>query len=203
LGTVNEYSPERLEFAVSRKHFLPDKNMPPYYLYGDVIIGEGTVIMPGVVIIGPVVIGKNCLIKPNTVIGAKGFSFGFEEDLTPHSIGHNGNVIIGDNVEIGALCTVCQATVKTTYIGDNVKIDDHIHIAHNCSIFEKTIITAGVTFGGGVIVGRECWIGLNATIQNKVELAERTLVGSGANVIRNSEAGDVLVGNPAKVLRKR
>jgi UDP-3-O-[3-hydroxymyristoyl] glucosamine N-acyltransferase len=203
LGTVNEFIPERLNFAIGRLNLLPQESTGDYFMCGHIEIGANTVIQHGVSIYGPVKIGSNCLIKPNTVIGAKGFSFGFDSELTPHAIGHSGGVIIGDNVEIGSLCTVCQGTVKDTIIENYVKIDDHVHIAHNCIVKAKTIITAGVTFGGGAVVGECCWVGLNATVMNKVRLAAMTLVGAGANVIRDSEYGDVLAGNPARVLRKR
>lgn len=208
MSSLNDHDPKRFEFAVSRQQYLPrcigrisiGRNCS---ISQESVIGDGTVIQDNVVIIGDVHIGKGCLIKPGTVIGAKGFSFGFTEDLKPIAIGHTGGVHIGDRVEIGSLCTVCQGTVDNTVIEDDVKLDDHIHIAHNCHIKEKTVITAGAIFGGGVVVGKACWIGLQATIKNQVHLADRTAVGTHANVVKDSEPGDILIGNPAKLLRKR
>lgn len=207
--SLNDYDPKRLEFAMSRSMFLPMAGRSGVFIgHGcsigpEVVIGDGTVVQDRVVIMGRVSIGAGCLIKPGTVIGAKGFSFGFTEDLTPVAIGHSAGVHIGNRVEVGALCTICQGTIEDTVIENDVKMDDHIHIAHNCHIGEKTIITAGVIFGGGVVVGKACWFGLNATVQNKVKLADRTVAGTGANVIKDSEPGDILTGNPATVLRKR
>lgn len=207
-GKTNEHDPERLLFAIRRKNYLPKavgrvsigRNCS---ISRDAKIGDDTIIQDNVVIMDRVVIGRGCLIKPGTVIGAKGFSFGFSEDLTPQAIGHSAGVKIGDRVEIGALCTVCQGTVEDTVIEDDVKLDDHIHIAHNCFIGSKSCLTAGVTLGGGVVIEEKCWVGLGATIINKARLGAYTLVGSGANVVRDSEPGEVLVGNPARAMRKR
>jgi UDP-3-O-[3-hydroxymyristoyl] glucosamine N-acyltransferase len=209
MGSLNDHDPQRLAFARDRVSLLPQAETSTYRVGRNcavddtVKIGVGTVIQDNVVILGDVQIGKNCLIKPGTVIGAKGFSFGFEEDLTPIAIGHSGGVRIGDRVEIGALCTVCQGTVNNTVIEDDCKLDDHIHIAHNCYIKAKTVIAAGAIFGGGVTVGKASWVGLQATIMNQANLGDRVVVGTQANVIRDAEDGTVLVGNPATVLRMR
>ena len=213
MPTVNEYIPERLKFAKERLALFKPEGMefPNKVFIGtecsvdfsQIRIGTGTIIEDNVVIRGPVQIGRYCHIKSGAIIGSKGFSFGFEKDLTPVTITHTGGVIIGDYVEIGALTTVCRGTVDNTIVKDHVKLDDHIHIAHNCLIGDRTIITAGVKFGGGVIVGSKCWFGLNSTIMNKVRIADYTLVGNQANIIRDTEPGAVMVGNPAKILKVR
>jgi UDP-3-O-[3-hydroxymyristoyl] glucosamine N-acyltransferase len=172
----------------------------------DVEIGEGTVIRNNVTIStanGKVKIGKNCFIKSGTVIGEKGFGFGFTEDLTPVEIVHTGGVIIGDNVEIGALCTVVSGTVDPTVLEDYVKLDDHIHVAHNCFIGEKSCLTAGANLSGGARLGKKCWIGPLSNISVKLNIADGTLVGQGAIVIKDTEENDIVVGNPARFLRKR
>ena len=205
MSTANDYIPERFEFAVSR--IKRQRQYPPIgcgcYIGPDVYIGRGTIIRNNVVISGNVQIGDYCLIKSNTVIGEKGFSFGFDKNYEPYPIAHTGGVIIGNRVEIGALCTVAGGTINPNVIESHVKIDDHVHIAHNCHIGEKTIIAAGATLSGGVTTGKACWIGLHASIINKAVLADRTLVGMGANVVKDSNHGDVLVGNPAKAIRSR
>jgi UDP-3-O-[3-hydroxymyristoyl] glucosamine N-acyltransferase len=203
--SVNEYNPKRLEFAQSRLKLKPQ--YPPIgsgcAIDDTVCIGEGTVIRNNVTISGNVVIGKNCFVKSNTVIGEKGFSFGFTELLEPVEIVHTGGVLIGDNVEIGALCTVCSGTLEPTIIEDFVKIDDHIHIAHNCHIEECSIITAGVALGGGVHVESYSWLGLSATIASKVRIARYSIIGQGANVLKDTKYREVVIGNPAKLLRHR
>ena len=166
-------------------------------------IDEGTEIHDNVVIRGKVVIGKNCLIKSGSVIGDKGFSYGFDENGVPVHIHHTGGVVIGDNVEIGSLCTVCRGTLENTVLGNNVKLDDHIHIAHNVTVGESTCISAGVITGGGTVIGKHCWLGMNSTIKNKAKVADYTLVGVGAVVIKDTEPESVVAGNPARELRKR
>jgi UDP-3-O-[3-hydroxymyristoyl] glucosamine N-acyltransferase len=206
-----DYNPERLEFAKSRLRHLPSpisgvdgisigRNCS---IDASVVIGKGTVIQDNVVIIGKVKIGDYCLIKPGTVIGCKGFSYGMEDDMTPVMIGHNGGVVIGSHVEIGAACSVCQGTIDDTVLGDHVKLDDNIHIAHNCHIGQKTVITAGVIFGGSVVVGVATYFGLNATVKNKLRIGDFAIIGMGANVIRDVGDQDVVAGNPAKLIRKR
>jgi UDP-3-O-[3-hydroxymyristoyl] glucosamine N-acyltransferase len=205
MSTVNEFIPKRLNFAKSRLDLKPQyRPIGGYCAIDDSVeIGEGTVIRNNVTIGPNVKIGKNCFIKSGTVIGEKGFSFGFEKDLTPVEIVHTGGVIIGDNVEIGALCTVVSGTIKPTVLEDYVKLDDHIHVAHNCYIGKKTCLTAGVTLAGGVRIGPKCWIGMHSCVTNKVKIAEGTIVGQGANVMKDTAYADVVVGNPARFLRKR
>lgn len=205
MSTVNQYIPSRLMFAISRMNSRP--KYPPIGRYcaidDSVEIGEGTIIRNNVVITGRVKIGKNCFIKSNTVIGEKGFGFGFTEYLTPVEIVHTGGVVIGDNVEIGALCTVCSGTVEPTVLENWVKLDDHIHIAHNCYIEEKSILTAHADLSGGVRIGKGSWIGPCSTVTVKVRVAPGTLVGQGAVVMRDTEENDVVVGVPARFIRKR
>ena len=98
----------------------------------DVEIGSGTTIGANVVIEARTVVGSGCLIKPNTTIGARGFGFVRDDNNSPISFPHIGMVRIGDGVEIGANCTVVRAALDETTVGDHVKTDDHVHIAHNC-----------------------------------------------------------------------
>lgn len=169
----------------------------------DVCIGEGTEIEPGVTFLGKVRIGRNCRIREGTVIGSKGFSWGFDEDGTPTEIVHIGGVTIGDNVEIGALNAIARGTVNDTVIGNFVKTDNLCHIAHNCSIGDNTILTVGVLLSGSVKIGKNCWIGPNTCVKNKLKIGDSVLVGIGSVVINDVEDGTVVAGNPAKFMRRR
>jgi len=195
---------QRFEFAESTQSFccrpLRGQNCS---IANDAIIGPHTTIGDNVVIKAGVIIGDYCNIKSGSVIGDKGFSFGFNEDGMAHEIVHTGGVIIGNHVEIGALCTVCRGTVTDTIIENYVKTDDHVHIAHNCHIKKGVIITAGAILGGSVTIEPKSWLGLNCTVQNKVKLAWGTLVGTAANVIKNTVIRAVMTGNPAKIMRVR
>jgi len=169
----------------------------------DAIIGQGTQICDNVVIMERVVIGKNCLILPGAVIGAKGFGFARDEIGTPVRISHTGGVIIGDNVEIGTLSSIASGTLNPTIIENHVKIDTHVLVSHNCHIGEKTLITAGVLFGGSTIVGKMCFFGTNSTTRNKTKIADNTLVGQHANVVKDIIIpGTTVMGNPAKEYKK-
>ncbi len=163
----------------------------------NVIIGENTRILNNVVVSDGTVIGANCLIKSGSVIGEKGFGFQREGDDILEFI-HYGKVVIGDNVEIGALNTIAQGILKDTFIGDNVKTDDHIHIAHNISVGKNTLIVCGAIVCGSVEIGEGSWIGPNSSIIDQAKLGERCFVGIGTNVTKSFEADSKVVGNPAR-----
>lgn len=164
-------------------------------------IGARTVIEHHVVIAPGVVIGADCHIKSNTVIGEAGFGFERDAEGVPVRILHLGGVTIGDRVEIGSLNTVCRATLGQTIIEDDVKTDDHVHIAHNCRVRRGALLTACAELSGGVDVGEFAWIGPNASVIQKVVLGERAFVGIGATVTKSVGAGTTVAGNPARALR--
>ena len=154
-----------------------------------------------VVIYDSTVIGNNCLIRSSTIIGEEGFGFERDKEQVPIRFPHIGRVVIGNNVEIGALSTVARGTLDDTWIGDNVKIDDHVHIAHNVHIGKNTIITACSEVSGSTSIGANSWLAPNCSIMNGISLGENVFVGLGAVVTKPVESGRVVVGNPARVLR--
>lgn len=163
-------------------------------------IGVGTQIGSNVIIAPDTVIGAHCVIKSNTTIGENGF--GFVRDLTgrPVRFPHIGNVRIGDRVEIGANCTVVRASLDTTKISDDVKTDDHVHIAHNDRIGARTLIAAGAILSGSVTIGFDVWIGPNATVIDYVSIGDGARIGLGSVVTRSVGAGETVFGNPARRL---
>ena len=94
-------------------------------------------------------------------------------------------MVIGDRVEIGAKCTVARGAIDDTIVSNDVKIDDQVHVAHNCFIGDKTIITACAELSGGVKVGKSCWLGPNSSIIEKVKLGDNAFVGIGVVVDRD------------------
>lgn len=168
-----------------------------------VVIGEGTVLGHNIRIADGVRIGRDCRIKSCTVIGEDGFGFERDHDGTPLRMIHLGGVVIGDRVEVGSLNTVCQGTLEPTVVEDDVKTDDHVHIAHNCRIKRATLITGGVVLAGGVTVGEEVWIAGNSIVLNGLEIGDRAFIGLGAVVIRDVPPNTTVVGNPGRPLEKR
>lgn len=166
----------------------------------NVKIGEGTVINHHVVIGDNVEIGKFCRINSGAIIGEGDFGFERDETGRPIKIIHLGSVLIGDYVQIGSLTSVSKGTIDNTIIGDYAKIDNHVYVSHNCKIEKNTIITGGAILGGSTVYGPGTWIGINSTIKQKVEIGSNALVGMGAVVLNNVEAGEIVVGNPAKKL---
>lgn len=154
----------------------------------NVSIGENTIINHNVVIAENTVIGKNCFIKSGSIIGEDGFGFDFEKDGTPIRIPHLGRVLIHDNVEVGAQTTIARGTIHDTVIHENVKIDDHVFIAHNCEIGKNTMITAFAQISGSVIIGKNCWLAPNCSIIQKIKIGDNVKIGIGAVV--TSDIGD-------------
>lgn len=169
----------------------------------DVVIGNNCEIGHNVTISNKVVIGNNTRIKSSSVIGEKGFGFEYDSLGIPIEFPQIGGVIIGSNVEIGAVCTVASGTLDPTVINDYVKIDDHVHVAHNVIIGEASIITACAEFSGGVITGKRVWVGPQAALMNKIKIGDNSLIGLGSVVRKDVEDNSIVAGNPAKLLRKK
>jgi UDP-3-O-[3-hydroxymyristoyl] glucosamine N-acyltransferase len=164
-------------------------------------IGARTIIGHNVVISDSVTIGTDCIIKSNTVIGEAGFGFERDEEGIPMRILHLGSVLIGNRVEIGSLNTVCRATLGNTVIEDDVKTDDHVHIAHNCRVRRGALLTACAELSGGVDVGEFAWIGPNSSVIQRAVLGDHAFVGIGSNVTKSVAIGATVAGNPARPMR--
>ncbi|NVO11256.1 MAG: UDP-3-O-(3-hydroxymyristoyl)glucosamine N-acyltransferase [Bacteroidales bacterium] len=175
----------------------------PYcYIGKQVIIGDNTTICSNVTITSPVNIGKNCFIKSGAVIGQSGFGFEYNENGIPEQFPHVGTIEIGNNVYIGANTAIDRGTLGCTKISDNVKIDNLVHIAHNIIIEKNSLIIAGVTLCGGVLIGENCSIAPNSTIKQKIKIGRNSIVGLGAVVLKDVEDNSIVVGNPAKKMIK-
>lgn len=170
----------------------------------NVYIGEGTVIghhcilYPGVRIYPGMVIGDNVILHANCVIGSDGFGNAPQEDGTWKKIEHLGNVMIGDNVEIGANTTVDRAEMESTIIGNGVKIDNLCQIAHNVQIGDNTVMAAQCGIAGSAKIGRNCIIAGQVGIVGHISIADNTTIGAQAGVIGNvRKSGSTLLGTPA------
>ena len=167
----------------------------------NVEIGDNTEIRNNVVITDGVKIGRHCLIRSNSVIGEEGFGFEYDEDGTPIRIPHLGSVEIDDFVEIGNFTVIARGTLKNTVIHSHVKIDNLVHIAHNCIIGEKSMIIACAEVSGSSIVGEKCWLGVGCSTMQKIKIGDNCLIGIGAVVLEDVLPGAVMAGNPAKLIR--
>lgn len=149
-----------------------------------------------------VIKGKNCRIKKGAVIGGDGFNYQKNRNGKNELVTHIGGVKIGDNVDVGSCTVIDRGIIGDTVIHSDVKIDNLVHIAHDCQIGNGTLIAAGVILGGKVIIGKNCFIGLNATIRQKIKIGDGALVGMGAVVVNDVPPGVTVVGNPARPLIK-
>lgn len=165
-------------------------------------IGAHTVIHHNVVIGDEVSIGQRCVIKSGAVIGEEGF--GFERDQKGKAIRlpHIGTVLIGDDVEVGSLTTICRGTLSDTILRNGCKIDDHVHIAHNVDVGEDAFVIACAEVSGGVKIGPRAWIAPNVSILNQLTIGADAVVGLGGVVVKSVPDGVVVVGNPAKPISR-
>ncbi len=182
----------------------PQARISPTAVIGNgVAIGRGTSVGNFAVIGDDVRIGEDCVIKSGAVIGEDGFGFERDKDGTPIRLEHLGSVLIGDRVEVGSLSTVCRGTLADTIIEEDVKIDDHVHVAHNCTLRRGAIVTACAEISGSVEVGEYVWIGPNASLIQKVKVGTRAFVGIGATLMRSVYADETIAGYPAKGLPRK
>ena len=149
--------------------------------------------------IGPRVrIGEDTLVRSHAVIGGPGFSITSDETGGMLHFPHFGGITIGSRVHIGSFSTIREGTLDPTEIADDVHLDDHVHVAHNCRIDRRVVITAGAKLAGSVTVEEGVWIGLNATIADGLTIGSQTLVGAGSVVLKDCEPESTYFGNPAR-----
>ena len=181
----------------------------------DVKIGQYCVIGPDVIIrtggqIGPnchienAEIGKNARIASSVTIGGSGF--GFEDDpLTKETLEfpHIGGIKIGKNVSIGSSTCIDRGGLGDTIIGDDVKIDNLVHISHNVKIGNRCKVIAFAMVGGSVEIGDGSWISPSSAIRDWKKIGKGALVGLGAIVTKDIEENAIVIGNPAKPIQKK
>ena len=168
------------------------------YIGDDVVIGKKCIIYPGVRIYPGMQIGDNVIIHSNAVIGADGFGFAPLADGSYKKIEHTGNVIIEDDVEIGANTTVDKSQMGATIIRKGVKIDNLCQIAHNVEIGENTVMAAQTGIAGSTKIGKHCIIGGQVGIAGHLTIADNTTLAAQTGVISSIKTeGQVLFGSPA------
>ncbi|MBW8051051.1 MAG: UDP-3-O-(3-hydroxymyristoyl)glucosamine N-acyltransferase [Cytophagales bacterium] len=174
------------------------KIYPQVFVGDNVIIGDNTIIYAGTKIYSDVVIGKNCTIHSGTVIGSDGFGFAPQTNGEYKTIHQVGNVIIEDNVDIGANTVIDRATMGSTIIHKGSKLDNLIQIAHNVEIGENTAIAAQTGISGSSKLGKNCLVGGQVGIVGHIEIAEKTSIGAQSGVPKSIKAkGTTILGYPA------
>jgi|GEM_PF-1594510 len=171
---------------------------PTAIIESDCQIGANTIIGPGVVIRKNTNIGRDCYIGPNCVIGDVGLGFETDDQGRHIRFQQLGGVTIGNNVEIGALCTVASGTLGNTVLEDNVKLDNFVVAGHNCRIGSGTLAASQSSIGGSCKIGRNVWISTAAQVINGITVGDDSFLGFGAIVIRNVKPNTKVFGNPAK-----
>ena len=166
-----------------------------------VVIGDNTVIYPNVSVYDHCIIGADNIIHAGAVIGADGFGFAPDQQGHYDKIPQIGNVVVGDNVEIGANTTIDRATMGSTVVGNGVKIDNLVQIAHNVEIGDHTAIAAQSGIAGSTKVGKKCVFGGQVGITGHISIADGTILGAKTGVSGNiKEPNKVWIGAPAMPL---
>lgn len=172
------------------------KIYPGSFVGDNVTIGNNVVIFAGAKIYSETVIGNNCTIHSGTVIGADGFGYAPNEDGTYNKIPQIGNVIIEDNVDIGANSTIDRATLGSTVIRNGAKIDNLIQIAHNVEIGRNTVIAAQTGIAGSTKIGENCMIGGQVGIVGHLTIGNNVRIQAQSGVGRNIKDNEIVQGSP-------
>jgi UDP-3-O-[3-hydroxymyristoyl] glucosamine N-acyltransferase len=172
------------------------KIYPQVYIGDNAVIGDNTTIFAGVKIYSETVIGKNCIIHSGTVIGSDGFRFNPEGEVK--KVPQIGNVLIEDDVEIGANCAIDRATLGSTILRKGVKFDNLIHIAHNVEIGESTYFAAHGVVAGSTKIGKNCMFSGQVGIVGHLNIADNTIITAQSGISKSiTKKGEVYMGSPA------
>jgi len=170
---------------------------PFVYVGEDCEVGQGTVLFPHVTLYQEVRIGARCIIHAHAVLGADGFGFVFD-GKRHHKIPQVGRVSLGDDVEIGALSAIDRAATGTTMLGDGVKVDNLVQIAHNVEIGDHVVIASQSGVAGSAVIGHHSVMAGRAGVIDHITLQPGSVVGVGAIVTENFPEATQFLGNPAR-----
>jgi len=169
----------------------------PHACIGDnVKIGDNTILYPHSVIYDGCIIGQDCIIHAGAVIGADGFGFA-PENGEYKKIAQIGNVMIEDNVEIGANTTVDRAVMGSTIIRKGVKLDNLIQVGHNVEVGQNTVMAALTGISGSTKIGSGCMFGGQVGIGGHINIGDNSQIGAQSGLISNVKPGSQILGSPA------
>jgi UDP-3-O-[3-hydroxymyristoyl] glucosamine N-acyltransferase len=173
------------------------KVYPNAYIGDNVTIGNNVVIFAGAKIYSESVIGDNCVIHSGAIVGADGFGFAPDKKGEFHKIPQTGNVILEDNVDVGAGTTIDRATMGSTIIRKGVKLDNQIQIAHNVEIGKNTVIAAQTGIAGSAKIGENCMIGGQVGIVGHITIGNNVKIQAQSGIGKNIKDGETVQGSPA------
>lgn len=175
---------------------------PQAYIGDGVSIGEDTIIYPGVKIYHGCKIGNRCTIHAGAVIGADGFGFAPLPDGSYEKIPQIGNVVIDDDVEIGANTTIDRAMMGSTRLAKGVKLDNLIQIGHNSSVGSWTVMASQAGVAGSTKIGERCMIGGQVGIAGHIEVGNGVQIAAQSGLHKSAADGERLFGSPAGDMRE-
>jgi len=173
------------------------KIYPNSYIGDNVVIDDNSVVFSGVRIYSDTKIGKNCMINSGSVIGADGFGFVPNEEGVYKKVPQIGNVILEDNVDVGAATTIDRATLGSTIIRKGVKLDNQIQVAHNVEIGENTVIASQSGIAGSTKIGKNCQIGGQVGIVGHIVIGNNVKIQAQSGIGRNLKDNIAVQGSPA------
>ncbi|VAW23281.1 UDP-3-O-[3-hydroxymyristoyl] glucosamine N-acyltransferase [hydrothermal vent metagenome] len=178
------------------------KIYPQVYVGDNVVVGDNTVLYAGSKIYDDCIIGNGCIIHSGAVIGADGFGFAPQDNGEYKKIAQIGNVVLEDDVEIGANTTVDCGTMGSTIIRKGVKLDNLIQVAHNCEIGKNTVIAALAGLAGTTKIGQNCQIGGQVGFAGHLAVGNNVKIGPQSGISKNIKDGRVVLGAPAVDLKE-
>ncbi len=185
-------------------HIGNDVKIYPNASIGDnVTIGDGTIVYAGAKVYEGVEIGRNCILHAGCVVGSDGFGFAPDQEGNWIKVDQIGNVVIEDNVEIGANTCIDRAAMKSTVIHEGVKIDNLCQIAHNVVVGRRTALASQVGIAGSSKVGERCVIAGQAGIVGHISVGDRVTIGAQSGVTHSVGSDLQIFGSPAMEATKR
>jgi len=182
-----------MNFHKSIKSYLVDHPEYIFTLYHNEIYKDSLVQAP--------TIGENCNIHKTAVLDVDGLKVVNIPNGGKIQFKHTGNVIIGNNVEIGPYTVIHRGTLESTIIEDGCKIAALNNIGHNCKIGKNTVIAANAILNGGVNIGENCWVSSGVMIKHYVNICSNVVIGLGSTILKDIKKPGIYVGSPARYIK--
>ena len=194
------------EFAFIGENAVIGDNVkiyPQVYVGDGVVVGDNTTLYPGVRLYRNTVIGQRCIVHAGAVIGADGFGFAPQEDGHYEKIPQVGNVVVDDDVEIGANTTIDRSTMGSTRVHKGVKLDNLVHLAHNVEVGENSALAAQVGVSGSTHLGKNCVVGGQSGFVGHLHIADGSKFGGQSGIMGSiKQENQEFMGTPIQPLRQ-